>query len=92
MSLLNTIASYSDAKNYDLEKFTQLAEALFKMLNPRKELLENTEYLENWRKIAIPDLESFCNYVNSINFNFTKKPIQIRIPKINFNFGNITNK
>lgn len=88
LSLLSTIASYSNSKNYDLDKFTEFAECLFKMLNPRKEILEESLFLKTWRAFAIPYLELFCNYVNSIRFDFTKKDLKITLPK-NINFGNI---
>ena len=92
LSLLSTIASYSNAKNYDLDKFTELSGALFRMLNPRTEILEDEHYLETWRKIVIPDLELFCNYVNSIRFDFNhKEGLKITLPK-NINFGHITNQ
>ena len=36
-------------------------------------------------------LEAFCDNVNSITFDFTKKGLKITLPK-NLNIGNITNK
>jgi hypothetical protein len=88
LSLLSTIASYSNSKNYNLDKLTEFAEALFKMLNPRIEILEDLLFLMKWRAFTIPDLELFCNYVNSIRFDFTKKDLKITLPK-NINLGNI---
>lgn len=38
-------------------------------------------------------LEAYCNTVNSIRFDFTKKSFRIVLPKIkNLNVGSITNK
>ena len=91
LSLLSTIASYSNSKNYNLDKFTEFAGALFRMLNPRQEVLEESLFVKTWRAFVIPDLELFCNYVNSIRFDFNNKNLKITLPK-NINFGNIVNK
>jgi hypothetical protein len=51
-----------------------------------------------WWSFAVDGLDKYCNYVNSIRFNFTKKGLTIVFPKIvlpkilNLNFGNITNR
>ena len=88
LSLLTTIASFSDFKNLDIDKFTKIAPPLFRYLNPRTEILQDAHYLDTWRSIVVPDLELFCNYVNSIRFDFTKKDLKITFPK-NINLGNI---
>lgn len=82
---LNTIASYSNTKNYDLDKFTEGVNALFELMS-----------IEKANKIWILSpkaIEKACNYANSVRFDFiNKKGIKITLPKLNFNFGNITNK
>jgi len=87
LSLLSTNASYANPKKYAVD-FRKFSEALFKMLNPRPEILEYAIYLEHWRKNVVPDIELFCSYVNSIQFDFTKKGLKITLPK-NINLGNI---
>lgn len=93
LSLLNTIASYSNSKNYDLNAITNLANNIFELLRTYP-----SEFLENlvpnyWNRIIVQRIEYFCNIVNSIRFDFaSKKGIKINLPKINLNFGNITNK
>jgi len=81
LSLLSTIASYSDSKNYRLEGVNQMANSIFAQLG-----------MENYT-LAELFLEAYCNMVNSIRFDFTKKSFRIVLPKIkNLNVGNITNK
>ena len=53
----------------------------------RLNLMVNTANHTNFRFL----LEAFCNDVNSITFDFTKKGLKITLPK-NLNIGNITNK
>jgi hypothetical protein len=71
LSLMSTIASYSDSKNYNLQVFTDVANMVFACMN-YEELNPIFEY----------NLEEFCNYANSITFDFTKKGFKINIPKI----------
>lgn len=73
LSLLSTIASYSDSKNYNLDAFTQMANVIFTF---------GLERHEELRPLTVFEIETFCNYVNSIQFEFTRKDFKIRIPKI----------
>jgi hypothetical protein len=70
LSLISTIASYSKSKNYDLDGITTMADMTYRMLGTKS------------HSIAKLMLESFCNTVNSIRFDFTKKGLKINIPKI----------
>lgn len=91
LSLLSQISSYTNSKNFDLDKISTFAEKLFKMLNPRTEILEDAVYLQKWRELAVPDLELFCNYVNTIRFDFnSKEGFKLILPKINLNFSIFT--
>lgn len=69
LSLVSTIASYSKSKNYDLDKITTMANMTYQMLG-----------IENY---ALSDfmLKGFCNAVNSIRFDFTKKDLKINNSK-----------
>ena len=87
LSLLNTIGSYSDSKNFKLEDFIEIERAIFKMLNTRSEVLEETTYLTTWQQIVIPEVELFCNYVKSITFDFTdEKGLKITLPIVSRSF------
>ena len=72
LSLISTIASYSKSKNYKLDKITDMANMIYRMLSINSDL------------VAKPMVEVFCNVVNSIRFNFTKNSFKIIIPKIDF--------
>ncbi|MGD0495480.1 MAG: hypothetical protein ABSB28_05505 [Candidatus Bathyarchaeia archaeon] len=80
LSELNTIASYSNSKNHGLDRFEDGANIIFKHFDLK-------EYV-----LAECMCEVFCNAVNSVRFDFTKKGLKIRFPKINLNLGFITNK
>jgi len=84
LSLLNQIASYSDSKNYDLNEFTKGVNTLFS-------LMAQEIRLKIWT-LSPRAIETTCNYANSVRFDFTKKGLKLTLPKINLNFGNITNK
>ena len=85
LQLLNTTASYSNPKNYDLNRFTEGVNALF-------DLMSLEEKMKRWVLSPVA-IERICNYANSVRFDFTdKKGLKITLPKISFNFGNITNK
>ena len=76
LSYLNTIASYSDSKNYNLGEVTEAVNELFDFIN-----FETCA--KEW--ILSPKaIEYSCNYLNSARFNFTKKDVTIRLPKIDF--------
>jgi len=74
LSLINTIASYSDSKNYNLDQFTEGVDALFDLMS-----LETG--LKIW-KLSPSGIENICNWANSIRFEFVKKEFKIHIPKI----------
>ncbi len=74
LSLLNSTASYSDSKNYDLNQFTKAINALFDLMWVEQEA-------NIW--IASPKaIDYLCNQANSIRFQFVKKKFKINIPKI----------
>ena len=80
---LNTIASYSNSKNVNLNKYTNVINSLFGLMSYEKRV-------KMW--IASPILiELVCNYANAIRFNFTKRDIKIQLPKIDiiFNLGRL---
>ena len=70
LSLISTIASYSNSKNYSVDGIGEMANSIFS-------LLDTEAYV-----IADCMLEVFCNTANSIRFDFTKKDLKINIPKI----------
>jgi hypothetical protein len=83
ISLLSQIASYSHT-SYNLNEMTRGITLLF---------LEMSQEKNHKLWIGAPiAIEFVCNYVNSVKFNFTKNGLKISIPKMNINFGNITNK
>ncbi len=84
LQLLNTNASYCDAKNCNLNQYTESVNALFDLMSREKEM-------KMW--ILSPKaIERLCNYANTIRFDFTKKDLKITLPKINLNFGTISNQ
>ncbi len=86
LQLVNTIASYSDSKNYDLDKVVKFSITLQNKMNLYHTL---TKELSNDWIYIVRDLEFFCSIVNSIRFDFNQKEgIKITFPK-NLNFGNI---
>ena len=70
LSLLSTIESYSNSKNYGVERMREMANFIFSRLDVESYV------------VAECMLEMFCNTVNSIRFNFTKKDLKINMPKI----------
>ena len=70
LSLISIIASYSKSKNYDLEAINDMGKLMFLQLNRR------------YPPLATLFLELFCNTVNAIQFDFTKRDVKINIPKI----------
>jgi hypothetical protein len=97
LSVLNTIASFSDSKNYQLDALAEYADGLFKILTKRPEPLsevdkEITDQLyPKLERLVIDEIERFCIYVNSIRFDFTNKGLKIGLPKLpkikNLNLG-----
>lgn len=77
LSLLRTINSYSRSKNMNLlYSFMFWTNTLFFEMIRLKE--------SNAWFAAIPWIEFFCNFVNSIQFDLTKRDIKIKFPKIEF--------
>jgi hypothetical protein len=102
LSLLNTIASYADSKNCDMDSLKEIADTIFFDLNQLLELTNNEQNQEHVKKATqekiqtlksniVYGAELFSNYANSVRFDFTKKGFRIVLPK-NINLGNITNK
>lgn len=90
LSLLSTIASYSNVKEKNLDGFTSWADLIFFRFNLF------SQGSDEWRGFIVcgeKGLEEFCNAVNSIRFDFTnKKGIKIVLPK-NLNLLSfVTNK
>jgi len=83
ISLLSQIAAYSHT-GHNLNKLTEGINMLF--LTMKQERLHKI-----WIGSPIA-IEVVCNYVNSVKFQFAKNGIKLTLPKINLNFGNITNK
>jgi len=75
LSKLNTIAVFAKTETKKLDELTSYANLLFYFL--RTEKIRVTS-----RLLARRHLEDFCNYVNSIRFDFTKKGLKIHLPKI----------
>jgi hypothetical protein len=99
LSLLNTIASYSDVKKKNLDVFTTWANLIFYRFYLVSKCDADLKDPHGWRKSIVSGnrgLEEFCNAVNSINFDFTKRGLKITLPKItlpkSLNIGIITNK
>jgi hypothetical protein len=76
LSIINMIGSYANSKNVNLDAFSNFANLIF--MSARVSHLSN----ESWGIVKLM-VEVFCNDVNSIRFNFTKKTLKIIIPKIN---------
>lgn len=93
LSLLNTIASYSNAKKKNLDVFTSWVDLIFSRFYLASKCGDGDQ--DAWDRYVVCGerrLEEFCNAVNSIRFDFTKKDLNITFPKINLNFGNIINE
>ena len=83
VSLISTISSYASAKNVNLHKVFDFTEGLQKLLT-----LHTGRYAFNWDATDQLFLSMFCNAVNAIEFNFTKKGLQFRLPKIDISLLN----
>jgi len=93
LSELSAIASYSDFKNYDLNAITDLAGNIFDLLTDYPAKVIEDIIPNYWKELIVRRIEFFCNAVNSIRFDFTKKGFKIILPKIkNINLGFITNR
>lgn len=72
LSLISAIASYAKPKNVDVKPLLDMTNLIF---------LEMRLLGDSWTGIASL-IEIFCNTVNHIQFDFTKRDIKIKIPKI----------
>jgi hypothetical protein len=72
LSLISTIACYTESKNYNLNPLEHAATLIFLQMDKSE---------EDWTLCSL-FIEYFCNIVNSIQFNFIKRGIKITIPKI----------
>ena len=70
LSLISTIASYTNSKNLDMLTLIAFVHHMF----------HSAELGLN--KTATTEINLFCNVVNSLTFNFTKKDLKINIQKI----------
>jgi hypothetical protein len=69
LSLISTIASYTNSKNLDMRLLIAAAQHIFYIIEMKPVLV----------KTATTELEIFCNVANSITFNFTKKDLKVYI-------------
>lgn len=95
-SRLSVLGSYSKPKNANLEPLNFIIiPALFRIMDSYDALMEADvdqdplrDFLpairDNIRQMLRSDVERFCIAANSIHFDFTKKGIKIRIPRIDF--------
>jgi hypothetical protein len=74
LSLMSTIASYTNSKNINMRVFIAFTHQIF-----------YSAYLGQ-DKVATTAIELFCNVVNSMTFNFTKRDLKINIQKIDLSF------
>jgi hypothetical protein len=72
LSLLSTIACYADSKNYNLDALENAVTMTFLQMNIAG---------KHWAYVS-PMIEVFCNTVNNVQFNFARRDIRIKIPKI----------
>ena len=72
LSLFSVIASYTNSKNNLTLPLIQFATWIFHLIDETPSM----------HRVITTDLEFFCNTVNSVTFNFTKKDLKINIPKI----------
>lgn len=72
LSQIGVLGSYSKSKNFDTNNLKNAADIIFRYM-------EMEMFKANW-DLFLPSLEIWCNTVNSIQFDFTKR--NIKIPKI----------
>lgn len=82
LSLTSTLLSYSSSKNYNVDAINKLAYLINIEIEKAKIIYEGIR--NRWLLIKIA-LTQWCNMVNAIQFNFTKKGIKIKFPKIDIN-------
>lgn len=98
LSLLSGMLNHSDlknTKNSDLTPVTKLANLIFDIMS---NYIQNPDYVNElipdyWNRCIIRRVEEFCNLVNTITLDLNQKEgVKIKLPKINLNFGHITNQ
>nr|ACD50078.1 hypothetical protein [uncultured crenarchaeote MCG] len=72
LSLISTIASYTNSKNIQMHPLQNFATHIFYQLEMKTKLT----------RVITTELEIFCNIVNSLTFNFTKIGLRVDIQKI----------
>lgn len=78
LSLFSVIASYTNSKNQYTLPLIAVSQHIFYLID-----------LGIYQETATTELEIFCNTVNSITFNFTKKDLKINIQKIDLSLFKI---
>ena len=73
ISILDIIGSYAKVKDDNLQRFQRMSLYIFY-------IMDGLEY------ISKPAIEIFCNAVNGITFDFSKRSIKIIFPKIDISF------
>ena len=79
LSKISIISSYAKPKNVKLKPIFDIATILFIQIDGMGEL---------WTSYS-PLIEMFCNIVNHIQYDFTKRDITIKIPKIDLSIFKI---
>jgi len=72
ISKISIISSYAKPKNINLQPLLEAVNLLF----------VHMDALEDSWTVYSPIIEMICNNINYIQFDFTKKDIKIKIPKI----------
>ena len=71
LSLISTISSYS-SRSLDMRPWVALAEFVFNSIEKHPEL----------PRVAMTELDIFCNVANSITFSFAKRDFNINVQEI----------
>lgn len=74
LNLFSIIASYTNSKSNLVLPLMQFAQQIFFLIDQEP----------CFCRVVTTDLEIFCNSLNSITFNFTKKDLKINIQKVDF--------
>lgn len=72
LSKISILSSYAKPKNFNLKPILDVANILFVQMDTLGDY---------WTSYS-PYIEMFCNIVNHIQYDFTKRDITINIPKI----------
>ena len=71
LSLISTIASYTNSKDLDMRPLVVPAQLIFHVIETEPVFV----------KTVTTELEFFCNIANPITFNFTKIDLKVNIQK-----------